>query len=242
MPISNAAVTGALPGIDVSHYQNPVDWAAVAQSGIRYCFIKATEGAATLDKQFASHWAGAGAAGLIRGAYHFLRPKLPAAEQADFFLSTASQIQSGDLPPVLDLEVPDDWANIPVADRTPLALTWLQAVEEQLGVTPIVYLNRSFVTGVLKDAAALARYPIWLAHYTPAQTPTIPNPWKVWTFWQYSQSGKTPGIAGAVDQDRFNGTIEDLRALTIQPQPETDETTGGPDKAASASATPESRD
>ena len=118
----------------------------------------------------------------------------------------------------------------------------MQAVEKQLGVTPIVYLNRSFVAGVLKDTAALARYQIWLAHYTAAQTPTVPNPWKVWTFWQYSQSGQTQGIAGAVDQDRFNGTIEDLRALTIQPPTVTDDTPGSPDKAASASATPESPD
>jgi hypothetical protein len=38
-----------LSGIDVSHYQGEVDWPAVAVSGVRFAFIKATDGVDDID-------------------------------------------------------------------------------------------------------------------------------------------------------------------------------------------------
>ena len=42
--------------------------------------------------------------GFIRGAYHFYNPKTDASRQADFFIRSV-KLESGDLPPVLDIEV-----------------------------------------------------------------------------------------------------------------------------------------
>jgi lysozyme len=211
----------AVQGIDVSHFQQTVAWPAVARSGIRFCFIKATEGAARVDSQFDKNWQGAAQAGLIRGAYHFFHPVLSAEEQATSFLNTVQQLQPGDLPPVLDLEAPNEWTPIPAAARATLAATWLEAVEKGLGATPIIYVSPAFASGVLRSAPALARYPVWLAHYTSAPAPLIPKPWKTWAFWQYTSRGKAPGVATPVDLDRFNGSMEDLKALTIPPPPAT---------------------
>ena len=139
-----------LPGIDVSHFQRAVDWTAVAASEIRFCFIKATEGAANVDPRFIQNWRGAGAAGLLRGAYHFFHPTVPAATQAESFIRTVVRLEPGDLPPVLDLEVPAAWTGIASDGRASLAIQWLETVESRLGAmglsTPTVIYGRNFQT------------------------------------------------------------------------------------------------
>jgi len=204
-------------GIDVSHFQRVVDWGTVAASGVQFCFIKATEGAGNIDPRFVQNWKSARDAGLVRGAYHFFHPSAPAAAQADSFLRIVGRLECGDLPPALDLEVPAAWTGIAATDRAPLALQWLEAVEKRLGVTPIVYLSPAFATEVLANAPALARFPVWFAHYTDAAGPAIAKPWNSWSFWQYSREGNTSGVMLAVDLDRFNGSLDDLKALTVKP-------------------------
>ena len=216
MSFPNGVARPTLPGIDISRYQQKIDWGAVATSGVQFCFIKATEGARDVDASFKAHWEGAGTAGLMRGAYHFFRPQIPVSTQADLFAHTLGQLQPGDLPPALDLEGTAGWVEIPPADRAPLALNMLQAVEARLGVTPIVYMSPWFATDMLKSTPTLALFPIWIAQYTDAQSPTIPKPWNTWTFWQHSQSGRVPGISsGSVDLDRFQGSLDDLKSLTL---------------------------
>jgi lysozyme len=207
-------VAAAVPGIDVSHYQPAIDWATIVRAGFQYCFIKATEGTASVDRSFASHWQDSRKAGLLRGAYHFFRPTVPVASQAALFLRTVERLQPGDLPPVLDLEAPQDWTGIPLKERTALAVSWLEAVERHLGATPIVYLSPAFASEILENTTELARYPIWLAHYTMAEAPTVPKPWSSWTFWQHSNE-RTPGVTVPVDLNRFNGSRDDLKALTL---------------------------
>lgn len=214
-PLSEAPLF--LPGIDVSHHQQAVDWPAIAASGIHFSFIKATEGASFVDPRFASNWQGASHAGIVRGAYHFFHPGDSVTAQADLFLKTVVRLEPGDLPPVLDLEAAQEWIAIPPADRVALALTWLEAVEKAMEVRPIVYLSAAFVTNILQNPAALAQYPLWLALYTNQPSPIVPKPWNEWAFWQYTQTGTAPSIAGSVDRNHFNGTSDDLKALAFAP-------------------------
>jgi lysozyme len=202
-------------GIDISRYQPKVDWGALTASGIEFCFIKASEGAHDVDASFQQHWDGAGTAGLVRGAYHFFRPQIPVSIQADLFAKTIGPLQPGDLGPALDLEGTAGWVDIPPASRVSLALNMLGALETRFHATPIVYMSPWFATEMLKSHAGLARFPIWIAEYTQAQVPAIPKPWSSWTFWQHSQSGNVPGIAGAVDLDRFQGSLDDLKKLAL---------------------------
>jgi lysozyme len=218
MSYPNGTQSSTLPGIDVSRYQPKIDWGALTASGIQFCFIKATEGAHDVDASFQQHWEGAAAAGLVRGAYHFFRPQIPVSTQADLFVRTLGQLQPGDLRPALDLEGTAGWVDIAPANRAPLALQMLEAVESRLGLAPIVYMSPWFATEMLHSTPELARFPIWIAQYTQEQSPTVPKPWSTWTFWQYSQGGRVPGISsGAVDLDRFQGSIKDLESLTVVP-------------------------
>jgi lysozyme len=59
----------------------------------------------------------------------------------------------------------------------------------------------------------LPSYPLWIAHYTAKPQPNIPATWNNWVLWQFSEKGKVNGVKGSVDRDRFNGSLDDLRAL-----------------------------
>ncbi|TML85456.1 MAG: hypothetical protein E6G06_22000 [Actinobacteria bacterium] len=78
-------------GLDVSGWQHPngatIDWAPVRASGRSFAFVKATEGLSYTNPYFGVDWAGLQANGMLRGAYHYGRPELDPARQADFFVS-----------------------------------------------------------------------------------------------------------------------------------------------------------
>jgi lysozyme len=191
-------------GIDVSHYQGTIGWSSVAQAGMAFAFIKATQGTADVDPQFQANWSGAQAAGLLRGAYHFFEPGADPQQQAEWFLSVV-QTEPGDLPAVLDVEASGDPAEILSGIQT-----WLDAVEQATGKTPILYTNPSFWKGL--GSSGFGRYPLWIAEYG-VTTPKIPAGWSAWTFWQSSESSSVSGISGSVDSDLFQGTILDLQQL-----------------------------
>jgi len=104
-PVAAVAVATRMPiqGIDVSRYTGDVDWQAVKRSGISFAYVKTTEGGDHTDPMFQQHWQQAAAAGVHRGAYHFMYWCRPADEQALFFMVNVPNDPDA-LPPVLDLE------------------------------------------------------------------------------------------------------------------------------------------
>ena len=68
-------------GVDVSAYQGEVDWVRLAEQGVDFTFIKATEGSGLQDRWFAANWAGAASAGIRAGAYHFFSYDSPGLTQ-----------------------------------------------------------------------------------------------------------------------------------------------------------------
>src|SRR4051812_9741260 len=62
----------AIHGVDISKWQGDVDFQALKASGVKFVFMKATEGGDHADDRFPINWAGARAAGLHYGAYHFV--------------------------------------------------------------------------------------------------------------------------------------------------------------------------
>jgi lysozyme len=209
-------MTDTLEGVDISHRQFNIDWPAVANAGTAFAFVKASEGATLADPMFAQHRAAASANGVAVGAYHFFRPKSPVDSQVANFLQAVSSLSPGELPPALDLEVPQDWVGIALADRAVMVSTWLRLVEQALGAPPFIYASPSFVSDMLGSAADLNSHRLWLANYSLA--PHIPAPWSDWTFWQYTENGNIAGIPQVVDRNRFNGNLAALRSLLV-PRP-----------------------
>lgn len=69
-----------LNGMDISHH-NKVDWAKIENSGIEFCYIKATEGKSFRDPMCKRHFKKAKQLGLHTGLYHYFRTDVPAEQQ-----------------------------------------------------------------------------------------------------------------------------------------------------------------
>lgn len=74
-------------GVDVSSYQETVDWAQVKREGFEFAIVKCTQGNWYLNPYFVSQLDGAHAAGLVTIAYHYIEAASAAADQADWFAS-----------------------------------------------------------------------------------------------------------------------------------------------------------
>ncbi|HKO51990.1 MAG TPA: GH25 family lysozyme [Polyangiaceae bacterium] len=196
-------------GVDLSGYQPVVDFGKTAASGVAFAFIKATEGTTLVDRVFARHWAQARQAKLLRGAYHFFRPKQDAVAQAKFFLAQLSD--PGELPPVLDVEVINGVAPAQIVDGVD---AWIDVVAGALG-RPIIYTSPSFWNALPTTADLAGKADLWVAHWG-ARTPAGVNGWQRWTFWQFTNKASVAGIAGDVDMDQFNGSLAALRTYSAE--------------------------
>lgn len=198
-------------GIDVSKFQKDINWAAVKQMQvdkirISFAFIKATEGITRQDAAFKQNWDRAGKAGLIRGAYHFFYATRDPLKQAINFHNVVD-LQSGDLPPVLDIETSN---NQPAAVIRSTAKIWLEEMEKVYKVKPIIYTNIHFYETYL--GSEFDRYPLWIAHYYQKERPRSD---RAWLFWQHSDIGRVNGIRTTVDFNVFKGDSTDLAKLCI---------------------------
>jgi len=154
---------------------------------------------------------------VIRGIYQFFRPTQDVAAQADMVIAAVGTPVPGDLPPVIDVEVTGGLSASTIASRI---RTWVDRVRAATGVDPIIYTGKYFWRDEVGGPTSFANNPLWIAQYT-SHCPDLPSPWGSWAFWQYSESGYVAGISGAVDLDRFNGSLADLQALANQSQPTT---------------------
>jgi lysozyme len=194
-------------GIDVSHHQGRIDWRAVRGAGMSFAFIKASEGVDRVDSEFRRNWAGAQAAGVTRGAYHFFTFCSPGAAQAEHFASAVGG-DFGELPPVADVEFVGNCKSFASLEQVRAELrAFLAAVERSSGRRPVVYFTReSFarvLAGSFDDYAAFPRDLFGEPSDARAR----------WSFWQFADNGRVAGIKGRVDLDLFRGGTADLEAL-----------------------------
>ena len=192
-------------GVDVSSYQGEVDWSVLAEQGVEFAFIKATEGSTLQDRQFRSNWEGAQAAGVRPGAYHFLSYDSPGDTQAENFIDQVPVTQ-GALPPVVDIEFYGSYLeDLPEKEHVHAILDpLLERLEEHYGVKPILYVTyRSYYRYLAGEG--YGDYPIWCSSLTVF--PLMPR----WDFWQYSHTARLDGYTGSqqqIDLNIFRGSRE----------------------------------
>jgi lysozyme len=135
-----ATVCGVGPtvkGIDVSYYQGTINWTAVKNDGVKFAFIRVSDGLNTIDNKFATNWSGSRAAGVKHGAYQFFRPSQDPIAQADLLLAKiGSKLEPDDLPPVIDVEASDGQS---AATITTKVKKWVAHVKAATGRDPIIY-------------------------------------------------------------------------------------------------------
>ncbi|WP_051366108.1 GH25 family lysozyme [Hamadaea tsunoensis] len=221
-PPAAAAPPGySVTGLDVSAFQGTIDWAAVATSGARFAYIRASEQAGTPDATFAANYAGAKANGLYAGAYHRARPDVSGGKaQADFFADNAQFTADGrTLPLMLDIEWPRaNWTGLDACyNLTPSQLvSWIRAFVDEIalrtGRLALIYTNTNWWNPCTANDTSFSANQVFVARYQPSPLP-LPAGWSTWSLWQYTSTGRVPGITGDVDLDVFNGDLAALAQL-----------------------------
>lgn len=198
------AYTTAL-GIDVSSHQGEIDWQQVAQSGVEFVMIRlgfrgyGKEGTLNLDRYFQQNLAGARAAGLKVGVYFFSQAitVAEAEEEAAFVLENLAGAKL-DYPVVFDWEAVSDKSartnGLGAEVLTDCAIAFCDAVS-YAGYTPMIYYNLP-VGYTRYDLSRLTAYDIWFAQY--AEQPSMYYDYRIW---QYTDSGRIPGISTRVDMN-----------------------------------------
>ena len=193
----------AVHGIDISRWNQGIDWRAAQASGVSFAYIKATEGGDHADPEFNNHWFAARRAGMPRGAYHFWYHCRGGAEQARWFIRNVPR-EADALPPVLDLEWPKS-RNCPTrpdgAHVRREATIFLDMLERHYGQRPLVYTTPDFYKDT--DLGRLDAE-FWLR--AVADHPSNVYPGQRWSFWQYTGTGLIEGIPGKVDINAFHGS------------------------------------
>ncbi len=189
-------------GIDVSAYQGSINWSKVKKAGITFVMIRAgyrgsTDGTIIKDKRFAENLKGAKAAGLDVGVY-FYSSAVSAKEAVEEAKWTLKQIQHQGItmPVAFDMEEDSSSRTYKLTMRQKTKITdAFCSIVRQNGYKPLIYGNPTWIYNSL-DLSYLTRYNLWIAHYTN-QT----NFQYQYIMWQYSESGRLPGITGTVDMD-----------------------------------------
>ena len=199
-------------GVDVSHHNvddrgGPIDWPAVTAAGYSFALVKASDGPDFHDPQLEPSIEGAKAAGLLVGAYHFLRPGFDAGYQAQSFLR-ALEPHGGldflDLRPAVDVEDPSDdpgaWLRIDGPTRVLKVQHWCDVLDGEAGAPSQIYTDPPWWAGTI-GGGAFASHPLWAARYSQTEPDLAGTPWQTvsWAIWQHSQSGVVAGIGARVD-------------------------------------------
>lgn len=205
------------------------DWRAARAGGAAFAILRATYGS-SVDPFFLVHWDKLKAAGLVRGAYLFLRHDARAAdvsEQVNAFTKSVV-LEPGDLPPVLDVEFSGGLKTLGlgVGEAVDRILAAMDQLHDVYGCEPIVYTSARVVREDLHDDAEFTQRlhlgaPMWLARYPFKPGPPVLDPKRLagydlpvpagckpdeWWLHQYQGDAVGfPGIAtGKVDVNRFN--------------------------------------
>lgn len=190
-------------GIDISAWQNGVDFEEVKNAGYDVVYIKASQGTDYIDPYLQNYYSQAKENGLQVGFYHFLTAKnvTEAINEADFF----SYVISGTTPDcklAMDFEELSGLSNDEV---NAIARAFLERVEERTGKEMVIYTDASNAINVY-DISIANDYPLWIAEYG-VEEPVDNGKWTAWVGFQYTSKGNVPGISGVVDLDKFTEDI-----------------------------------
>lgn len=200
-------------GVDVSRHNRAINWSELKKAGIKFAFIKATEGKDDRDPDFRKHWAGAARAGIHRSAYHFYYFCASPEDQARNYIRAAPRNERS-LPPVLDVEWNPKSPTCkirPPREKVVASLKrWLDIVEKHYGQKPIIYTTVDFHEDNL-SRGELPGYHYWLRSVTAE--PKYKYPGRPWVFWQYTGTGLISGATGPIDINVFYGSDAKWRSF-----------------------------
>jgi len=189
--------------LDISHHNEVASWSAIRAAGIIGIIHKASEGNYNVDETYTSRRNEAMRAGLLWGAYHFMRPGSQ-QEQAEWFIKAAKPGPND----LICADYEDDEMDLNDLQA------FLQAVEGLTGRKAVIYSGHLIKEGVgEKHIPWLADHQLWIAQYTDASQPEWPKAtWPKYMLWQFTDTGAAPGVSGNVDCNSTQMSEQELRS------------------------------
>lgn len=201
----------ALQGVDVSSWQHvngaAIDWEKVREAGYSFALVKATQGTSYSSPFVRADLAGARAAGLLVGAYHYFEAGVEAGEQAEWFGgSIAGEVL--ELGAWLDFEPPglEGWAGAGAI------ATFFEGLSKYRD-GGYLYVDQSRLADLKTANVAYRR--LWLA------APSLTSAPEGAFLWQ-QRAQEVPGLAGPVDVDVLLSTRGVNLATLASPVPATE--------------------
>ncbi|MFD8010806.1 lysozyme [Streptomyces sp. NPDC058955] len=201
-------------GVDVSSHQGNVAWSTLWNSGVKWAYVKATEGTYYKNTYFTQQYNGSYNVGMIRGTYHFATPDTTTGTaQADYFVNNGGgwSKDGKTLPGVLDIEWNPYGATCYGKTQSGM-VTWirdfLNRYKARTGRDAVIYTATSWWKQCTGNYSGFASTnPLWIARYA-SEVGELPAGWPYYTMWQYTSSGPTVG-----DHNHFNGDLSRVQAL-----------------------------
>jgi lysozyme len=186
-----------------------MDWDVLSGHGVRFAYIKATEGTDWNDPAYRSHMEAARSRGLLVGSYHYFSFCSDPAHQAMHFLATID-LRPGDLLPAVDIENQGNCLRDPDPETLRANLRLFSAmVARATGREPMLYMTQWFYWRTFWFHPPTAH--LWIR--TLLWKPSKGSPWAIW---QYATT-KIPGADGPVDLNVLRGGEAALTALRYDP-------------------------
>lgn len=197
-------------GIDVSEFQDDINWKKVKSSEADFVFVRAgfrksESGELMEDEDFEDNIKKAHKAGLMTGAYFFSQAVTPeeAVEEANYLLELVKPYDI-DLPLVIDYELISGGrlANKVEAGEMPAASNYHDIVVafcttvEEAGYEAAVYANYDMLTNYMDSTVLQDQEFIWAAQYGGEC-----HVKGRYMFWQCAEDAEIAGIEGGVDHD-----------------------------------------
>lgn len=207
-------------GQDVSNHQGNINWAAQANAGSKFTWIKTSEGTTYKDPYFSQNYTGARAHGLLTGGYHFaLPPQSSGAEQARTFVNSGGgwSADGKTLPGMLDIEYnPYSSFGNTCYNMSPGQLTsWVRdftnTYKTMTGRYPTIYSTNGWWSQCMGDSHEFKHMPLHIASYA-TMPGVMPANSLSFDLWQYSSTGPFAG-----DSNIYNGSEGEFRNFAVNP-------------------------
>lgn len=192
---NNSYEADSIKGIDVSRWQNTIDWQSVKNFGINFAMIRVGHGARSKDSTFDANIAGANAVGIHAGVYFYSTALSTDESLLDAqFVIQQLQGKTVSYPVAIDLEDATQ-RGLGRDAITSIAVTFCNEIRAA-GYTPMVYCNETWAKRYI-DWSRLDGVERWIARYNWLYNRTdYPR-----GIWQSSSTTRLPGINGNVDLD-----------------------------------------
>ncbi len=188
-------------GIDVSKWNQTIDWKQVKAEGIEFAIIRcgyrgAASGVLVLDPMYEKNIRGAIEAGIPVGVYFFTQAtnEVEAVEEASMVISLIEDYDV-DYPVFLDSESAGGRGRadgLGVDERTKIHKAFLETIASA-GYETGIYGSRNWLKDEV-NMTELSEYRTWLAEYAD-----VPVYDEYYHMWQYTSKGTVSGIETRVD-------------------------------------------